>query len=327
MAVCGQCGGPLEEGVKFCGFCGKPADASPEGQAPTDTDETLMMPPEEKVPAAAPPPPPPPPPAAAPAKAGPGALPPKPGQPPKKSGGKGCIIAVLIFVVVGFLLVAVAGVGGYFYMKKKGLSLPFLHRGEPQVTEPAEGQPPQEEAAPSQQESTEPSQPEQAQPEPAQPETPAVSEPPAPQESAPEQPKPKPKQPKPKPVQPQAAPAPETVPAPAPQAAPAEETPQEKVRKAPFGLIFETSAYATRIVVKVDGAKVFEQPLSPTGSKMRVAQELATTPGHHHIRVAAWRAQGEPVAQEFDFTFEAGQHPVFQVNLSDNWVPSLKRLE
>lgn len=314
MAVCGQCGGPLEEGVKFCGFCGKPADAAAARPASGDTDETMMMPPDEKAPTAAPPPPPPP---AAPAaaKAGPGAVAPNPGQPPKKSGGKGCIIAVLVFVVLGFLLVAVAGVGGYLYMKKKGLSLPFLHRGEPQVTEPSEGQPPPEEPAPSQQESAEPSQPEQAQPE-----APAVSEPPASQEPTPEPPKPKAKQPKPKP-------APAAAPATVPQAAPAEEAPQEKVRKAPFGLIFETSAYATRIVIKIDGAKVFEQALSPTGSKMRVAQELVTTPGQHHIRVAAWRAQGEPIAQEFDFSFEAGQHPVFQVNLSDNWVPSMKRLE
>jgi hypothetical protein len=237
---------------------------------------------------------------------------------------------VLVLVVGGFLVLALGGVGGYLYLKKKGASWrDLLHKGQVAAEMQQEQQPAEGEAQP--QEEPQPSYGEEAQPE-EQPQQPSEEEaqpqPPAEEPSAPA-PKRAPSKPKPSPAPveaPQAVPPPQFQPPAEEQPAPQAEA-APKVKKTSFGIIFESSAYVTKLVVKVDGEKQFEQALSPTGSKMRVEKTLLVPEGPHHIRVAMWRAQGDPIAQEWDFTFEHGQNPAFKVELSNNWQPTLKRLQ
>ena len=94
-----------------------------------------------------------------------------------------------------------------------------------------------------------------------------------------------------------------------------------------LGLILESQAPGTKLVVKIDGEKVFEQDMAATSAKQRITKELTVTAGPRHIRVAVWRPPQEPVVGEWDFTFEPGIHPVFRVDLKSNWKMDVKRFQ
>jgi hypothetical protein len=99
------------------------------------------------------------------------------------------------------------------------------------------------------------------------------------------------------------------------------------VQTATLGLILESQAPGTKMVVKVDGTKVYEQDMPATKAAMRIAKELTVAAGPRHIRVAVWRPPQPPVAGEWDFTFEPGSHPVFRLDLGSDWKLEVKRFQ
>jgi hypothetical protein len=337
MAICSQCGKPMKDDAKFCGVCGASRTVTP-------------PPPEQTVTAPPPPLPPPPPPAPpepeparpepepAPVEAPPETAPappmppPAPAAPTPKKKSSSCLIFVVVGLFVGVVLLAAAGVGGYFVWKKaKAKAQAKLA----EVTQMAEQQAQQaqeqsqQEAAP--QEQTIGEQVPEAVPEPAPSEPAPSAEPATPPPAATPKPAPKPspieapKHTDPtrdvqadqvnldnlnKPLIPEPAPAPVAV-----------------AQSATLGLILESEAPGTKLVVKVDGAKVYEQDMSAGGTKQRISKELSVSSGAHHIRVAVWRPPQEPVAGEWDFTFDPGSHPVFRIDLGSNWKMEVKRFQ
>jgi hypothetical protein len=99
------------------------------------------------------------------------------------------------------------------------------------------------------------------------------------------------------------------------------------VQTATLGLILESQAPGTKMVVKVDGTKVYEQDMPATKAATRIAKELTVAAGPRHIRVAVWRPPQPPVAGEWDFTFDPGSHPVFRIELQSNWKMEVKRFQ
>ena len=99
------------------------------------------------------------------------------------------------------------------------------------------------------------------------------------------------------------------------------------VQTATLGLILESQAPGTKMVVKVDGTKVYEQDMPATSAAMRIAKELTVAAGPRHIRVAVWRPPQPPVTGEWDFTFDPGSHPVFRIDLQSNWKMEVKRFQ
>jgi len=99
------------------------------------------------------------------------------------------------------------------------------------------------------------------------------------------------------------------------------------VQTATLGLILESQAPGTKMVVKIDGTKVYEQDMPGTKTATRIAKELTVAAGPRHIRVAVWRPPQGPVAGEWDFIFAPGSHPVFRVDLKSNWKMEVKRFQ
>jgi hypothetical protein len=99
------------------------------------------------------------------------------------------------------------------------------------------------------------------------------------------------------------------------------------VQTATLGLILESQAPGTKMVVKVDGTKVYEQDMPATKAATRIVKELTVEAGSRHIRVAVWRPPQPPVAGEWDFTFEPGSHPVFRLDLGSDWKMAVKRFQ
>ncbi len=99
------------------------------------------------------------------------------------------------------------------------------------------------------------------------------------------------------------------------------------VQTATLGLILESQAPGTKMVVKVDGTKVYEEDMPATKAPTRIVKELTVAAGPRHIRVAVWRPPQPPVTGEWDFTFDPGSHPVFRIDLQSNWKMEVKRFQ
>lgn len=336
--VCPTCGKPLAKpGATFCGSCGAKIEAA---AAPAASPQTPPEPPQ-----AAPPPPalraappakpapsvaPPPPISPAPkAAVPPSAFPPVPGG--KKKGSPVLMILVIV-ALVGFVFLAAAGVGGYLFWKKaKAKAASTLA----EVTQQAEQQAQEAQAQTQTTETTEETPPEptpspvEADPSQQMAQTTA----PEPSEAPPSRHKTAPPvaQGTVKPVNPTQDIEPDQVNLDnldKPLLVPAETVPAPPVTQpAVLGLILESEAPGIKMVVKVDGAKVFEQDMVATSGKQRISKELPVTAGSHHIRVAVWRPPQPPVAGEWDFTFEPGSHPVFRLDLKSNWKMEVKRFQ
>ena len=79
------------------------------------------------------------------------------------------------------------------------------------------------------------------------------------------------------------------------------------------------NAPGTKFIVKVDGNKVVEEPLSFSGQLMQLNRTVKVAPGAHRIRVAVWRPPAQPVATEWDCQFVAGQNMGFTVTVDKEW--------
>lgn len=336
--VCPTCGKPLAKpGATFCGSCGANIEA-PAGPVPPPPPQPLppmvappppvlqaSAPPPQKPPQAAPPPPVP----SAPKVA---ALPPAslPAPCAKKKGSPVLLILVIV-ALVGLVVLAAAGVGGYVFWKRaKAKAAAKLA----EVTQQAEQQAHDLQAQA-------PETPQETPPEP----TPSPMEPAPSQEMARDatatpsetstSSRPKLKPPvaseSARPADPTQDIQPDQVRTEnldKPLIAPAEPSPAPAVvQAAVLGLILESEAPGTKMVVKVDGTKVYEEDMPATKAATRIAKEFAVTAGLHHIRVAVWRPPQTPVAGEWDFTFEPGSHPVFRLDLKSNWKMEVKRFQ
>lgn len=93
------------------------------------------------------------------------------------------------------------------------------------------------------------------------------------------------------------------------------------------GIVLESVAPGTRIVFKVDGTKVIEEPLGAVTGRLRFTREVKVAPGRHHLRLAIWRRNAQPVAAEWDFTFSPGSHPVFRADLAWNWQLTVRQVQ
>ena len=258
----------------------------------------------------------------------PSALPPTAGA---KKKGSPVLMILIIVALVGFVLLAAAGVGGYLFWKKaKAKAASTLA----EVTQQAEQQAQEAQAQASETQGETPPEPTPSPVEPAPSEKIApttTAEPSVPPSSSRPKPKPPVAQGSVKPVDPTQDIEPDQVrtenlnqpllaptqPVPAPPAA----------QPTALGIILESEAPGTKMVIKVDGVKVYEQDMVATSAKQRITKELSVTAGSHHIRVAVWRPPQPPVAGEWDFTFEPGSHPVFRLDLKSNWKMEVKRFQ
>lgn len=237
---------------------------------------------------------------------------------------------LVIVALAGFVLLAAAGVGGYLFWKKAKAKAASTMA---EVTQQAEqqAQEAQSQAAESQEEAPPEPTPSPVETDPSQQMARATA--PEPSEAPPS----RHKTPPPvahgtvKPMDPTQDIEPDQVKTEnldKPLLAPAETVPAPPVTQpAVLGLILESEAPGIKMVVKVDGAKVFEQDMAAASGKQRIAKELPVTAGSHHIRVAVWRPPQPPVAGEWDFTFEPGSHPVFRLDLKSNWKMEVKRFQ
>ena len=78
-------------------------------------------------------------------------------------------------------------------------------------------------------------------------------------------------------------------------------------------------APGTQLIVKIDGNKVVEEPLSYGGQLMQLTRTIKVAPGSHRVRVAVWHPPSQPAATEWDCQIVEGQNHGFSVSVDKNW--------